>query len=205
MLFFYVCIVEFPRVLCAMFLLPSIVPCHSLTLLDTNQTKPRDSALSSAITRKKPLIVGSVCLCMQSPVECQYYSDHHNPLFLFLCSFLWLVFVSFQWCLFIAWQVFESFIFFFCLAYENEQILKIFFPRQVKRWMWNPSNDGFASCFFMIGGVGSTYFAVEKVLSHISHHYTLCNYIYAIFGLYIIVTVYFILPFQELSDTSFSL
>lgn len=81
MLFFYVCIVEFPRVLCAMFLLPSIVPCHSLTLLDTNQTKPRDSALSSAITRKKPLIVGSVCLCMQSPVECQYYSDHHNPLF----------------------------------------------------------------------------------------------------------------------------
>lgn len=127
---------------------------------------------------KKPLIVGSVCLCMQSPVECQYYSDHHNPLFLFLCSFLWLVFVSFQWCLFIAWQVFESFIFFFCLAYENEQILKIFFPRQVKRWMWNPSNDGFASCFFMIGGVGSTYFAVEKVLSHISHHYTLCNYIY---------------------------
>lgn len=96
MLFFYVCIVEFPRVLCAMFLLPSIVPCHSLTLLDTNQTKPRDSALSSAITRKKPLIVGSVCLCMQSPVECQYYSDHHNPRFLFLCSFLWLVFVSFQ-------------------------------------------------------------------------------------------------------------
>lgn len=66
----------------------------------------------------------------------------------------------------------------FCLAYENEQILKIFFPRQVKRWMWNPSNDGFASCFFMIGGVGSTYFAVEKVLSHISHHCTLCNYIY---------------------------
>lgn len=38
-------------------------------------------------SREKALIIRSVCSYMQSPVECQTYSDHHNPLFCFCAVF----------------------------------------------------------------------------------------------------------------------
>lgn len=52
-----------------------------------------------------------------------------------------------------------------------------------RQWSWrddtvNPCNDGLAPCFIMIGGFGCTCCAIaEKLLSHVSHDFTLLLYL----------------------------
>lgn len=64
-IFFSLCIVDFPRMLWNMFLLPSIVPCKSFSFIDTN-TMPGRRKLSSLL-HYQTVSLRVCCLCMWLP------------------------------------------------------------------------------------------------------------------------------------------
>lgn len=79
----------------------------------------------------------------------------------------------------IAPQMFESFIFVWVCSWEWTNHENIIPSSGWRDETVDPCNDGFAPCFVMIGGFGYTCCAIaEKLLSHVSHDFTLCNYIY---------------------------
>lgn len=170
-IFFSLCIVDFLKNAMVRFYFQVLFPVRVLVSWIQTACQARGGYVLS--NHKPDCAIVSGCLCMWLPVQCQYVSVHHNPLFclfpLFFGSYLLFFHTCFsrihQWLF--SRCLTHSFLWVCLWEWANHQNI---FPSA--GWcdvMVDPYNDGFAHCFIMIGSFGLTCFATaEKPLSHVS-------------------------------------